>query len=67
MINSMKCAKHNVGNVFLSGFHIEVAAYVAAYIRNFDPFYTIMHQGGRHVYIVQCETLLFLCPLAIPL
>lgn len=52
---SMQCAKHEVDNVFVAGFIIQLCTDMAADIGHFNPFYAIMHQLGSHVNIVYSE------------
>ena len=52
---SMQCAKHEVDNVFVAGFIIQLCTDMAADIGYLNPFYAIMHQLGSHVNIVYSE------------
>ena len=49
---SMQCAKHEVDNVFVAGFIIQLCTDMATDIGHFNPFYAIMHQLSSHVNIV---------------
>ena len=51
----MQCAKHEVDNVFVAGFIIQLCTDMAADIGYLNPFYAIMHQLGSHVNIVYSE------------
>ena len=52
---SMQCAKHEVDNVFVAGFIIQLCTDMATDIGHFNPFYAIMHQLSSHVNIVYSE------------
>ena len=59
---SMQCAKHEVDNVFVAGFIIQLCTDMAADIGHFNPFYAIMHQLGSHVNIVYSEPAIYSSP-----
>ena len=58
---SMQCAKHEVDNVFVAGFIIQLCTDMATDIGHSNPFYAIMHQLGSHVNIVNVKNS-FACP-----